>query len=383
MQRRALLAALGTAGAAALAGCGGAAPRSQPSGPAADATDTPASAAADLGGVELPVPRSEIDVRLPRDRIPAIVDPAYAADWTDLSVPEGSLSDGGPLLPDDAPVVGVARDGRTRAYPLRILDWHEVVNDDFGGPLLVTYCPLCGSAVVAERRVDGQATVFGVSGRLWRDDLVLYDRATESWWSQLLAAAIRGPLTGERLDLVPSSLTSWGEWRAAYPGTRVLLPPPHSNTVRGPDATFEYFSAKYTTDEQLIGFAAGEDGGPAPRRLVLGIAVDGTARAYPFDVVREAGVVNDRVADRPVVVTVTPARTLVAYDRRVEGRELRFEADGEAHLRADGSRWERSTGRAVVGPHEGARLSPATDVPPMFWKGWTNFHPQTSLYEGA
>ena len=339
---------------------------------------------ADGGSVALPVPRGEIEHRLPADHIPAIVDPAFGEDWRDLEVPSDSTYDGGPLLPDESPVVGVDRAGEARAYPLRILDWHEVVNDALGGPLLVTYCPLCGSSVTAERRAAGRETVFGVSGRLWRDDLVLYDRATESWWSQLLATAIRGPLTGEQLSLLPSSLTSWGEWRATHPATRVLLPPPRSDTLRGRDATFDYFAPKYGyDDDQLIGYAG--DGGdrPAPRRLVVGVTAGGDARAYPFDVVVEAGVVNDAVGGLPVVVTVTPGDALVAYERQVDGTALAFEPAGDAHLRAGGSRWERATGRAVDGPHAGTQLAPATDVPAMFWKGWRDFHPETGVYEGG
>jgi len=379
MNRRRLLAAL-SAGVAGLAGCSGSS--------STNATEdeftlspTVTPYREQVGSVEIPVPRSEVEIRLPRDSIAAIVDPEFAEDWSGLSVPESSGYDGGPLLPADAPVIGVERDGEARAYPLRVLDWHEVVNDTFGGPLLVTYCPLCGSGVTAERRVDGEETVFGVSGRLWRDDLVMYDRATESLWSQILGAAIRGPRAGERLTLVPSSLTGWGEWQDTHPETRVLLPPPRSNTVRGRDATQDYFTPKYTYDDgQLIGRTYSEGDQPAPRRLVLGVERDGDARAYPFDVVAEEGVVNDRVGSLPVVVTVTPADTLVAYDRRLDGSTLRFETDGEGHLRAGGSRWERASGRAVEGPHEGRRLDPATETGPMFWKGWRNFHPETTIY---
>jgi hypothetical protein len=380
MNRRRLLAALG-AGVAGLAGCSGSS-STNATREAFTLSPTPTPQRGQVGSVEIPVPRSELDQPLPRDAIPAIVDPVFAEDWSGLTVPDSSPYDGGPLLPADAPVLGVEREGAARAYPLRVLDWHEVVNDTFAGPLLVTYCPLCGSGVTAERRVDGEETVFGVSGRLWRDDLVMYDRATESLWSQILGAAIRGPRAGERLSLVPSSLTSWGEWQDTHPETRVLLPPPRSNTVSGRDATYDYFTPKYTYEgDQLIGRTDGARGQPAERRFVVGVERDGQARAYPFDVVVEEGVVNDRVGDLPVVVTTTPGDTLVAYDRRVEGSTLRFETDDAAHLRAGGSRWERATGRAVDGPHEGRRLDSATDTGPMFWKGWRNFHPDTSIYD--
>jgi hypothetical protein len=384
MHRRRLLAGL-AAGLAALAGCHGDSGSNATTREPRTLSPTPTPLRRRIGDVDLPVPQGEIEYRLGQDDIPAITEPAFAADWAGLTVPEDSTYDGGPLLPADSPVIGVERDGRARAYPLRILDWHEVVNDGFAGPLLVTYCPLCGSGVTAERRVAGQPTIFGVSGRLWRNDLVLYDRRTESLWSQLLAAAIRGPRAGEQLTLVPSSLTTWGEWRESHPDTQVLLPPPESNTVRGPDATYDYFSPKYLrTDEQLIGYPGAEGepepGQPAERRFVVGIGADGVARAYPVDAVRAAGVVNDRVGDLPVVVTVTPGDSLVAYDRRVDDQVLDFAAADPAHLRAGGSRWERTSGRAVDGPFAGRRLARATDLPPMFWKGWRNFHPETTVY---
>jgi hypothetical protein len=382
MNRRSFLGALLAGTTGVLAGCraptGSGTPQSR------EPTGTPTPVRQRLGDVELPVPSSEMDHRLPKDTIPAIVDPVFADDWTGLTVPEHSTYDGGPLLPDDAPVVGVERGGEARAYPLRILDWHEVVNDTFAGPLLVTYCPLCGSSVTAERRVDGAETRFGVSGRLWRNDLVLYDRATDSLWSQLLAAAIQGPRTGERLTQVPATLTSWGEWRATHAGTSVLLPPPHSNTVRGRDETYDYFSSKYLhDDDQLIGRPSDMSDPVGPRQFVVGVTADGVARAYPFDVVTAASVVNDTVGDQPVVVTVTPGQSLVAYERTVDGTVLSFEPAGDAHLRAGGSRWERTTGRAVDGPFEGQRLVAANDDEPMLWTGWEAFHPGTTVYEGG
>jgi len=314
---------------------------------------------------------------LRKDGIPAITDPAFGADWSDWSaVPEHRPEDP-PALEDAAPVVGVGRDGEPRAYPLRILDHHEVVNDSFAGALLVTYCPLCGSAVVARSEVRGEETTFGVSGKLWRNDLVLYDEATDSLWSQLLATAIRGPATGERLELVPSSLSTWGEWREAHPDTRVLLPPPGSATVDGRDSRYQYELSKYGYEEerQVVGYDSS-----AEYTLVVGVVHGGEAVAYPFDAVRTAGAVNDRVGGLPVVVTVTPGGSLAAYERVGAGETFRFAVADERHLRAGGSRWERTTGRAVDGPHEGTRLSPANERSPLFRNAWEDFHPDSRVW---
>lgn len=183
-----------------------------------------------------------------------IVEPAFGPDWNDLDV-GGQY---GELTEDDV-IIGVERDGRVRAYPLAVLWYHEIVNDDFGGPLIASYCPLCKSGIVAERRVGGGPTVFRVSGLLWRPEdiraeaakqsdrvfgadmtsgetqvvnagnLVMVDDATRSYWSQLLATAICGPRKGDDLAIEPSSVARWGEWRTEHPGTDVLLPPPASD----------------------------------------------------------------------------------------------------------------------------------------------------------
>ena len=373
MRRRRFLA--GAAGLAALAGCAG---EPTTDGPAPTATATPTPVRTSVDGVALPVSLSEFRTPLPPDAIPAITDPAFGSDWSE--VPVVDRFDGRPRLRAASPVVGVERDGSARAYPLAVLDWHEVVNDTFAGPLLVTYCPLCGSAVVAERTVAGDPAVFGVSGKLWRGDLVLYDRPTGSLWSQLLATAVRGPRTGEQFTLVPSSLTAWGAWRETHPETEVLLPPPPSGTVRGSEPVADYGRSKYGHEErdQLVGDDEGDDGLES-RTFVVGVVAGDTVRAYPYATVRDAPV-NDTVGGRPVVVALAPGNTLVAYDRRLDGRSLRFAADGDRHLAAGGSRWRRATGEAVDGPFAGRRLEDAVRRSPMFWDAWKEFHPDTTVY---
>lgn len=188
--------------------------------------------------------------------IVAIEAPAFAPDWP-ADVPDRY----GELTADTA-VVGLHGAETARAYPLPVLVRHEVVNDAVGGPVLVTFCPLCRSGLVARRRVDGRATTFDVSGLLWRpprlqvaasedDDrvfsdredgpspsqnLVMVDGATGSLWSQLLARAICGPATDDDLAVRPSTLTTWGEWRDRHDAAEVLLPPPASELTRPEDA---------------------------------------------------------------------------------------------------------------------------------------------------
>jgi hypothetical protein len=379
MRRRRFLQALTAGVTGAIAGClsGTDSTTPQPEATApTPATGTPASAATGVGEPELPVPLTEMRHTLPRDYIPAITDPAFAEDWRGLEAP---VED--PTLPGETPVLGVQRDDRARAYPLRVLNHHEIVNDDFAGPIAVTYCVLCGTGVVVERRVAGEPTVFGVSGKLWRSDLVMYDRSTESLWSQLMATAIRGERTGDQLTILPSTLTTWAEWRRTHPETRVLLPPPHSTAISEYDREFDYFAPAYGYGEetQLIGLDS-FDGKLHPKTMVVGVSADGRARAYPFPVVTERGVVNDRIGDLPVVVAPSPDGTLVAYDRRIDGRPYQFEAGDDRHLVAAGSRWRRTTGEAVDGPHEGRTLAAANDHPPMFWLGWSKFNPESEVF---
>lgn len=256
MDRRAYLAAA-VGLASGLAGCSGSAGESSPT-----ATRSPTDTATARTLAERGVPSTICEEELPDSRIVAITDPAFADDWE--GVAQTSDFAGGDLADDDL-VIGLEHDGRARAYPLPVLWTHEVVNDSFGGPVLVTFCPLCDSGMVAERIVDGEPTAFGVSGLLWKPpgvwtaasekegrvfgvnsngetdvrnsgNLVMYDSATVSYWSQMLAQGICGPRQGERLAIRPSTTATWAEWREAHPGTDVLLPPPHS-TAENPPAT--------------------------------------------------------------------------------------------------------------------------------------------------
>jgi hypothetical protein len=384
-RRRYLIGTLGIVGS--MAGClgssggsdddGGATPTDTATATATTTTtiasDEPATGTTTDDPSSGPIERSELNRGARKDAIPAITEPAFGSDWSDTEFE----------LNDDDEVIGVARDGQARAYPLRILDWHEIVNDEFAGPLLVTYCPLCDSGMTAVRKAGEQVTPFGVSGYLYRSDLVMYDEATGSLWSQIMATAINGELTGETLTLVPSSLTTWGAWTADRPETAVLLPPPASGTIV--DASPRpYDSDPYSGYDESrrvgIGFNDFDDDRLHPKAQVIGIATENAARAYPFETVLTEGVVNDRVGDLPVVVVAGPSESLFAYDRRVDGETLTFESAGDRRMAAGGSEWKITTGKAVSGPHEGIRLDQASDATTMFWFAWAEFNPDTEIY---
>lgn len=398
MNRRRFLGGLATGAGVGLAGCFSA-PRAREGAGAGGRRSVRAS-----GGVtgadysvsdeDLPIPRSELVRAAPRDGIPAITDPVFGSDWSGITVEGGAAWRGDytvePRLQDRDEVIGVVRDGEARAYPLKLLAEHEVVNDTFGGPLLITFCPLCGSSLTARRTVGDEETTFGVSGLLWNWDLVMYDQRTESLWGQIAATAIRGERTGDRLEPVPSSLTRWDTWQGERSDTRVLRPPPDSNTVRG-TVSFDYKLDRYggyDANERIgLGSREFQDDRLHPKTQVVGVESRGTARAYPFRVVDEAGVVNDRVGELPVVVATGPSDTpsvdsgeLFAYDRRVEGRAFEFEPAGRGRMTAGGSTWSIPTGRAVDGPHEGRRLAQAGATTAVYWFAWLEFNPETDVY---
>lgn len=269
MNRRRLLAAL-AAGAAGTAGClgvgdGGTESRTATSGeetaPSSRETPTPDPTTLAAQGVPATICSESVAAD---PGIDALVDPAFAPDWTTHEIPDDYTAATGPAggLDPDHTVVGLRDGDRRRAYPLRVLSVHEVVNDTFGGPALVTYCPICRSGVVARRRVDGTVTPFAVTGLLWQPEriqvaaaetdnrtfgaeqtggervgvrvsgnLVVVGLATRSYWSQILATAICGPATSDRLSIRPSTLTTWGAWRERNPDGEVLLPPPHSERL--------------------------------------------------------------------------------------------------------------------------------------------------------
>lgn len=266
--RRRLLAAV--AGAGGLAGCLGNLPVGGDGGGADATEETTAPDAEDdeRQTVEAPTlaeqgrPASICEASVLPDSIQGIGAPAFAADWSAVEEETDAVPGPGHLRDDDA-VVGITADGRARAYPIAAFWKFEVVNDEFGDPLLLTFCPLCNSGMVADRVVDGETLTFDVSGQLWvppeiytraaeadgklfaadrrevledgsvknSGNLVFYDLATESFWSQLLATAICGPYEGTELTIRPSTLTTWADWKGAHPDTDVLLPPPHSELV--------------------------------------------------------------------------------------------------------------------------------------------------------
>jgi len=317
----------------------------------------------------------------PPDGIPAIDRPAFV-----------SPADAAAWLAPKEPVLALEVQGDARAYPLQILMWHEIVNDVVGGvPVAVTFCPLCNSGIVFERVLDGTTLDFGTSGKLYKSDLVMYDRQSHSLWAQMEGRAIVGARAGARLTLIPANTLSFEEWRATHPAGKVLS--------RETGHTRKYGVNPYESyDQPQLGpflFRGRPDPRRPPKERVVGIKLGETARAYPWPVLVEHGVVHDRLGDQPLVILYRPGTlsalddeeirrsravgATAAFSRVLEGRALTFEASAEGFRdRETGSTWTL-LGHAVKGPLAGRRLTAVPHVD-AFWFAWAAFNPATSVY---
>jgi hypothetical protein len=320
----------------------------------------------------------------PKDGIPAVDAPVFE-----------SIDAARSWLTDQSPVVILEVDGAARAYPLAILMWHEIVNDTLGGlPVVVTFCPLCNTALVFERGLDGTTHDFGTTGNLRYSDLVMYDRQTESWWQQATGEAIVGALTGSRLRFVPAQIVPLAAFAEAYPDGDVLS--------RETGFQRDYGQNPYTGYDEAGSnpflFEGVVDGRLAPKERVVTIDPAGSPTAFPFSELRTTGVATGTDDGRPVVVFWVPG-TASALDAPVidagddvgasgvflaslDGDPLSFRRDGgeDAPITdtETGSTWS-VTGLATAGPLAGAQLQPVPHGN-HFWFAWAAFSPDTTIW---
>jgi hypothetical protein len=331
------------------------------------------------------VPEDELVEVLAPDSIPSIDDPRF--------VPPGQAS----WLAGQEPVISVELGPDARAYPVQILTFHEIVNDVVGGtPVAVTYCPLCNSAVVFRREAQGRLLEFGTSGKLYRSALVMYDRQTESLWTHFDGTAISGPLAGTRLELVPSQLLSFAQWRAEYPDGRVLSRDTGHQPPYG-ENPYAYYDSREEPHPSF--FEPPEQGDLPALARVVGVSLPSGEVAYPYTSLAGpagAGVIQDRERDLVVFWQDQVASALDApeiaegrdvgssgvFVPRAGGRRLSFEVrGGEIADRETGSTWTLA-GRAAAGPMEGARLESIAHLD-SFWFAWFAYYPETDVYRSV
>jgi len=302
-----------------------------------------------------------VDV-LPKDAIPSIDDPTFSDTF------EGS---------NDEAVIVVETAASARAYPTRILQNHEVVNETIDGdPVAVTWCPLCASAVVYDRRVGEQTLTFGVSGKLADNDLVLYDRETGSEWKQSSGVCLAGAFAGETLTARPAATTTWAAFTARYPDGDVLQPPAWGTADYSTDRFTDYMHSDGVGpggDERLRDSIDDWEHDFDPKALTLGLTIGDESRGYPRPVVEEAGgVVTDQLGDTGVVVFATAAG-LFAY----EGTREFAATDEPGHFRADGTTWD-----AVSGESEDGRALARLASRRLFAFTWQDDHGAGAFYGG-
>lgn len=319
------------------------------------------------------IPENEIfDGGPGKDGIPSIDNPRF----TDA----GSVAY---LNPDDL-VLGVKVGNEIRAYPHIILDWHEIVNDDVNGlPLAITYCPLTGTGIGWDRRVNGGATTFGVSGLLYNSNLIPYDRATNSNWSQMLLKSVNGSLIEENIETVPLIETTWQTWKAMFPDSKVL------SLQTGFDRSYGFYPyGNYKTNHDQLLFPIETDDLRLPRKQRgLGVIVEGGVSFYPFDRFEAPVVVRqDDFRSASLVIAGSKQQNfLVAYERRqADGTLLAFQAVEETGNPAimrdqEGNEWNLF-GEALTGPRTGAMLKPTQSFI-GYWFSWGAFYLRPEIFQ--
>jgi hypothetical protein len=304
----------------------------------------------------------------PKDGIPSIDHPRFARSdtWDALQYDDDNL------------VIGVEVNGIRRAYPFQVLVWHEIVNDVVDDKaLLITYCPLCGTGIVFERYIDDEPVEFGVSGKLYNSDMLMYDRKTDSYWAQVTGTAVVGELTGAVLPLYPMKIMTWGDWKETFPDSEVLTKETGFMRDYGRDPYLGY----YESNSVWFSVSATDDRLHMKER-VTGIEVDGPAfGAYADDNVVEFGPVNDVVGETPLLVVADPraGNSVRVFDREIDGQILTFRLSGNGLEDVEtGSTWSFA-GEAVSGDLAGALLAERTPVK-GFWFAWFAFHQDTELW---
>jgi hypothetical protein len=279
---------------------------------------------------------------------------------------------------EDELVIGFVNNGEARAYPVRLMSLHEIVNDTVGGePVAITWCPLCFSAIVFSRSFEGRELEFQVSGFLYRNNLVMVDRQTNTYWDQLVGQGIRGVHSRDHLTTLPSAMTSWAEWKERYPNTLVLS----AERLGKVDVVDPYVSYYNSGIAGIFGSENVNDSLPA-KSLVGGLITGNTARAYPLQTILMEKTINDTLDDIPVLVVLDPEfQTGFAFGRHVNGQTLTFAFNEQSELvdNETGTVWSIATGEAVSGELMGAEM-PAIPITIGFWFAWQGIHPDTDVY---
>jgi hypothetical protein len=320
----------------------------------------------------------------PKDGIPPIDAPQFI-----------STAEAARWLSAKEPVITFEHGGEARAYPLQILIYHEIINDRVSGtPVTITFCPLCYSAIVFDRRVHGTTLDFGTTGRVRKSDLIMYDRQSESWWQQFTGTGIIGKYTGVTLVRLPSMITSFEAFRTAWPGGRVLSKATGSSRPYGNNPYHRY------DDISATPFLFNEPLDPRlpPMERVLALQVKDQQRIYPFSVLHDQAVINDQLNGTAVTVfskadilsavdatTISHSqetRMAAGFNRELNGNTLTFKQDGDQIIDTKTASVWNIFGKAISGPLTGQTLTPV-DSGIHFAFAWLAFYPDADIYRAS
>ncbi|HBP00529.1 MAG: hypothetical protein UU35_C0025G0006 [Candidatus Uhrbacteria bacterium GW2011_GWC2_41_11] len=314
------------------------------------------------------IPLQEIvSAGVAKDGIPPIADPQFE-----------SVAAADQYLKEDGVGLLVEKDGHVRFYPYQILVWHEVVNDVFGGmPLVVTFSPLTFSGLVFQRDFGGDVGVldFGTSGEIYNNNLLMYDRKTDTLWSQAYTRAVRGDLTGTTFQPYPSTVISWKQFRNHFPKGEVLSR--ETGAVR--DYTRDPYGTSYYDSKQVWFPLTSIDDRLSPKTRIFGFEHDGSARAFPLDRLIRDRVISDDVSTYSLLVLYDKEQeTVQGFSRDLDGHTLTFEWNGTVLKdKETGTTWNFD-GKGIKGELAGTTLK-TVSLFPFYWFAWAAFYPSTDV----
>lgn len=310
---------------------------------------------------------------VPLEGIPALDNPAH--------IPAVEAK----YLTDSEKVFGVSAGGQQRAYPLRMLDWHEMLNDVVGGvPVTLSYCTLCGSGVLYDTRTPaGQAYTFGTSGLLYRSNKLMVDRQTLTLWNNMTGEPAVGRLARSpiRLPVLPVTITTWKEWRTRHPATTVLALDKEMERRWG----FSYLPGAADRRRAGVNFPVWlKSSALDPKDEVYAVRLGDKAKAYPVERALKEKVINDRLGEEPLVVVADPESGSVRIYRRGEHTFAPGARPGEI-VDGQGRRWTVGEDALAVEGTEGAAEGAPARLERLpghqaFWFGWYSFFPESELY---
>jgi hypothetical protein len=320
----------------------------------------------------------------PKDGIPAIDDPKFE-----------SIDAARTWIDGQAPVIALELEGEAKAYPMAILTWHEIANDTLGGePVVVTFCPLCNTALAFRATVDGVVHDFGTTGNLYLSNLIMYDRQTETWWQQASGLGVIGEQMGTQLEFLPAQIVSLDQFETDHADGTVLSRETGFQRDYGRNPYPGYDRA----DESPFLFSGTADGRIAPKERVATTGTSDQAIAFAYPELSEVGVATETVDGEPIVVFWAPGTrsalddssindsddigTTGIYSPVVDGRTLTFERLGDRDApitdRETGSTWS-ITGVATDGSLTGTQLERLVSADHL-WFSWAAFNPETRIW---